>query len=255
MSVKDSVLEIKNANKTYYLKKGQKIEALIKVNLNLIKGKTLGIVGESGSGKTTLAKAILGVEKLDSGEILFEGRKQSELTASEKAQMVQMVFQDPHSSLNPKKRIFDTIAEPLIINGIMDHQKVLDTSLKVGLSVEMLSKFPHMLSGGQKQRVAIARALILCPRLIVCDEPVSALDVSVQAQVLNLLKDLKQQEHQTMIFISHDLNVVRYIADEILVIYKGEIVEQNSNQAIFSNPQHSYTKMLLNSIPGLDPVF
>lgn len=252
MSVKDLVLEISNASKTYYLKKGQKIEALKKVNLSLAKGKTLGIVGESGSGKTTLAKSILGIEKLDSGEVFFEGRKQSELTASEKALMVQMVFQDPHSSLNPKKRIFDTIAEPLIINGKMDQQKVLDTSLKVGLSVEMLTKFPHMLSGGQKQRVAIARALILNPRLIVCDEPVSALDVSVQAQVLNLLKDLKQQEHQTMIFISHDLNVVRYIADEILVIYKGEIVEQNSNQAIFSHPQHSYTKMLLNSIPGLE---
>ena len=252
---KNSVLEIKNVGKTYYLKKGQKIEAVKNLSLQLTKGKTLGIVGESGSGKTTLAKLILGIEKPDSGQVLFEGRKHSELSASEKSLMVQMVFQDPHSSLNPKKRIFDTIAEPLIIKGKMNQQTVLDTALKVGLSVEMLTKFPHMLSGGQKQRVAIARALILSPRLIVCDEPVSALDVSVQAQVLNLLKDLKQQEQQTMIFISHDLNVVRYIADEILVIYKGEIVEKNSNQAIFSNPQHSYTKMLLNSIPGLEPVF
>jgi ABC-type oligopeptide transport system ATPase subunit len=237
------MIEFKDVSKSYSsgsLLFSQKKQVLSGVTLDLRKQETLAIVGESGCGKTTLAKCLLRIEKDYTGEIFLDvGGQMTEirqLKQKDLAREVQMVFQDPHSSLNPRKKIFDIIIEPLLVFGERNdlQQKAESILHDVGLSKDFLNKYPHMMSGGQKQRVALARALIYRPQVLVCDEPVSALDVSIQAQVLNLLKDLQAKYRLSIIFISHDLSVVRFIAQRIAVFSQGVCVEKGTTAEIFS---------------------
>ncbi|MEK7357952.1 MAG: ATP-binding cassette domain-containing protein, partial [Bdellovibrionota bacterium] len=205
------------------------VKALDGVSFRLVKGKTLAIVGESGCGKSTLAKCLMLIEPITSGEVAFEGRSLTETPPMEWRKQVQMIFQDPYSSLNPRKKCLDIISEPLVIAGGQTpteiRERAREMMAKVGLRPEFESRYPHMFSGGQRQRIGIARALMLRPKLLICDEPVSALDVSIQAQVLNLLMDLQDEFGLSYLFISHDLSVVRHIADDILVMYLGQVME------------------------------
>lgn len=231
-----------------------KVNALKGVSFELCQGETLAIVGESGCGKSTLAKCLLKIESPTSGKILFKEQNLNEISSVDLCRKIQMIFQDPYSSLNPRKKIIDIIAEPLLIQGKNRRDfrdEVIFLIEKVGLRNEIADRFPHMLSGGQRQRVGIARALITQPQIIVCDEPVSALDVSVQAQVLNLLLDLQKEFKLSYIFISHDLSVVRFIADRVAVINGGEIVEINTTPQLFENPNNEYTRRLLDCVPHI----
>ncbi|MFB9923156.1 ATP-binding cassette domain-containing protein [Amycolatopsis halotolerans] len=232
------------------------ITAVSDVSLYVNEGETLGVVGESGSGKSTLGRMLVGLLKPDRGTVRIEGRDLRELGRRERPQAVQMVFQDPYSSLNPRMTIEANIGYPLRIQGaprarIRAH--TADLLVRVGLHPNHGSHYPHQLSGGQLQRVNIARALSLRPKLIVCDEAVSALDKSVQAQILNLLKDLQDELGLTYVFISHDLNVVEYMSDHVLVMYHGEVVESCPAEQLYANPRHEYSRLLLSSIPSLDP--
>ena len=231
MTGNQPLLRVDSLKKTYINKnlfsKEMKVNALKGVSFELCQGETLAIVGESGCGKSTLAKCLLKIESPTSGKILFKEQNLNEISSVDLCRKIQMIFQDPYSSLNPRKKIIDIIAEPLLIQGKNRRDfrdEVIFLIEKVGLRNEIADRFPHMLSGGQRQRVGIARALITQPQIIVCDEPVSALDVSVQAQVLNLLLDLQKEFKLSYIFISHDLSVVRFIADRVAVINGGEIV-------------------------------
>ena len=235
------------------------VHAVKGVSFTVEKGKTLAIVGESGCGKSTLARIITMIDAQTDGELLIDGkpvdiRKQS-LTAKMRRK-VQIVFQNPYGSLNPRQKIGDVLGEPLLVNTGMPaserRERAMEMLVKVGLGPEHFNRYPHMFSGGQRQRIAIARALMLNPRILVLDEPVSALDLSVQAQVLNLLSDLQDEFDLTYIFISHDLSVVRYIADEVMVMYFGEAVEYGSRDAVFSDPRHDYTKTLFAATPRAD---
>lgn len=235
-------------------------KALDDVSFEVEKGKTLAIVGESGCGKSTLARQLTLIEKPDYGDIEILGQCTKALDDSDRKIMrkkIQMVFQNPFSSLNPRKKIFDILAEPLIVNTSMNADErqhhIYSTLEKVGMHSYHAHRFPHMFSGGQRQRIAIARALILQPEIIVADEPVSALDISVQAQILNLLMDLQDEYGITYIFISHDLSVVKHIADDLMVMYLGRVVEYGSKDLIFNQPAHPYTKSLLASTPHTDP--
>lgn len=232
--------------------------ALDGVSFDLPAGGSLAVVGESGCGKSTLARQVVMIETPTAGELWLDGIDVARATREEKKRlrtMVQMVFQNPYGSLNPRKRIGAILEEPLEINTAMNQaerrERVLSMMDRVGLRPEHYGRYPHMFSGGQRQRVAIARALILDPRIVVADEPVSALDVSVQAQVLNLMMDLQEQTGVTYLFISHNLDVVRHIADEVLVMYLGRVVESGAKQAIFDGPQHPYTRALLASTPRI----
>jgi len=260
---KNFLLEAKNINKTYiktsgfFVKKKMEIKALNGVSLSIQKGKTLAIVGESGSGKSTLARCLLQLQSIDSGVVKFKGKDINSLNIKELKNLkheVQMVFQDPYASLNPRMRIQDIIAEGLVIHKIGTpleiKRKVSDMIKRVGLSQSDLVKYPHEFSGGQRQRIGIARALIVEPKLVICDEPVSALDVSIQAQILLLLKSFQKEMRLSYLFISHDLRVVRHIADEIIVMHQGKIVERASADKLYTKPEANYTKELLNSIPG-----
>ena len=238
--------------------------AVNKVSFSLPQGGNLGIVGESGSGKTTLVRAILRALDPSEGAAIFQSQhgavdlcqlNQDQLKPLRKE--MQMIFQDPFASLNPRMKVGEIVAEPLVIHepesAESHRERVIDMLERVGLDRDSVSRFPHAFSGGQRQRIGIARALILNPALVVCDEAVSALDVSVQAQVLNLLKDLQQDMNLTYLFVAHDLNVVRYFCDETLVMYQGSVVESGPVDKLFEHPVHDYTKLLLSAIPSIDP--
>lgn len=261
-----NLLEIKNLNVTYQTKKGligkiQTVHAVNNVSLDIQKGEILAIAGESGCGKSTLAKAIMKLVQPDSGEILLNGENVLNLKHNKDLkkfyQKVQMIFQNPYSSLNPKMKIGEILKEPLIINTNLKKEeitKIVEEKIeKVGLDKSALNLYPHEFSGGQRQRIAIARSLILNPEFIIADEPVSALDVSIQAQIINLLKQLKEDFNLTFLFISHDLSVIKYLSDRIAIMYLGEVVEIGRTEEIFKNPKHPYTKALLSSVPELNP--
>lgn len=239
--------------------KSRKVRALKGVDFRVSKGKTLAIVGESGSGKSTLARIIALIDAPSEGELLLDGEQVDigrKRPGPDMRSKVQMVFQNPYGSLNPRQKIGDVLMEPMIINTRIRSAERRDRAeamlQKVGMMPEHFNRYPHMFSGGQRQRIAIARALMLNPELLVLDEPVSALDLSVQAQVLNLLSDLQDEFDLTYIFVSHDLSVVRYIADDVMVLSKGEAVEQGSREALFADPQHPYTKSLFAATPVTD---
>ncbi|HEV7245941.1 MAG TPA: dipeptide ABC transporter ATP-binding protein [Shinella sp.] len=258
------VLEARNLKRDYHIpggmfKPAKTVHAVKGVSFNVEQGKTLAIVGESGCGKSTLARMVTMIDPITEGEMLIDGRKvdiASEPLTAEMRSKVQIVFQNPYGSLNPRKKIGDILTEPLIINTKVPAAERRDRAMailkKVGLEEKHYGRYPHMFSGGQRQRVAIARALMLNPRLLVLDEPVSALDLSVQAQVLNLLADLQDEFKLTYVFISHDLSVVRHIADDVMVMYFGEAVEYGSRDQVFEDPQHAYTKTLFAATPRVD---
>ncbi|MFN3723175.1 MAG: ATP-binding cassette domain-containing protein [Paracoccaceae bacterium] len=235
------------------------VRAVNGVDFAVSRGKTLAIVGESGSGKSTLARIIALIDAPSGGVLELDGQavdiSRQRLTPDMRSK-VQMVFQNPYGSLNPRQKVGDVLMEPLLINTAMPaserREKAEAMLTKVGLGPEHFNRYPHMFSGGQRQRIAIARALMLNPALLVLDEPVSALDLSVQAQVLNLLADLQDEFNLTYVFISHDLSVVRYIADDVLVLSKGEAVEQGNREAMFADPQHPYTRQLFAATPVTD---
>lgn len=252
----DKILEVKNLVKYFKTKKGN-VHAVDGINFSIERGKTLGIVGESGCGKSTTGRAILRLIEPTSGQVIFEGK---DVTKANRAQLkelrkdMQIIFQDPYSSLNPRMTVSQLISEPLILNKIISgsaniEARVLELMETVGLARRLYNVYPHELDGGRRQRIGVARALALEPKFIVCDEPVSALDVSIQAQILNLLKDLQIDLGLTYIFITHNLSVVNHIADDIAVMYLGSLVEKASVDKLFSNPIHPYTQALLSAIP------
>ncbi|MDA3902835.1 MAG: dipeptide ABC transporter ATP-binding protein [Desulfuromusa sp.] len=263
MSFQNLILEARDLTRYYSVSQGPfKPAAIVKaldgVSFEVEAGKTLAVVGESGCGKSTLARQLTMIERPTSGELKFDGFdlvNASDHELKTARQRVQMIFQNPYGSLNPRKKIGTIIGEPLVINSnlakIEVEERVRGIMTKVGLRPEHYTRYPHMFSGGQRQRVAIARALMLQPKLVVADEPVSALDVSVQAQVLNLLKDLQQEMTLAFVFIAHDLSVVRYIADKVMVMYLGRIAEYGQAEQIFERPRHPYTQALLASTPHL----
>lgn len=236
------------------------VRAVDGVTFELQQGETYGLVGESGSGKSTIGKAVVQLHKVTSGSILFQGKNITHLTNQQMKPLrkeIGMIFQDPYSSLNPKKRVLDIIAEPLRnfhhLSSTQEKDLVQAYLEKVGLPAESIYKYPYQFSGGQRQRIGIARTLTLRPKLIIADEPVSALDVSVQAQVLNFLQDLQKEFGLTYLFIGHDLGVIRHICDRIGVMYRGRLVEEGTSEEVYENPQHIYTKRLIAAIPDLDP--
>lgn len=263
MSTSNLILEARGLTRYYEVSQGlfkptAIVKALDSVSFQVEAGKTLAVVGESGCGKSTLARQITMIERPTSGALTFDGFDLINISDQElkiARQRVQMIFQNPYGSLNPRKKIGTIIGEPLVINTTMDkverEERVRDMMTKVGLRPEHYNRYPHMFSGGQRQRIAIARALMLKPKLVVADEPVSALDVSVQAQVLNLLKDIQQEMTLAFLFIAHDLSVVRYLADDVMVMYLGRVAEYGESEQIFKHPRHPYTQALLASTPHL----
>tara|TARA_Y100000590_G_scaffold435885_1_gene555856 strand:- start:303 stop:1319 length:1017 start_codon:yes stop_codon:yes gene_type:complete len=265
------ILEVINLKKHFPIQKGffrkivGNVRAVDGVDFTINKGETVSLVGESGCGKTTTARCIMRALDPTSGEIKFKTKNNeiidlSKLTKDEVRPYrddIQMIFQDPFSSLNPRMTLFDIVGEPLLVNGMKEkkerEERVSKIMNQVGLRPEYMQRFPHAFSGGQRQRIGIARALSINPSLIVADEPVSALDVSVQAQVLNLMMDLQDQLNLTYLFVSHDLSVVSQISDRVIVMYVGKIVESGTPQQIFESPKHPYTSALLSSVPKADP--
>ncbi|MGB8336161.1 MAG: dipeptide ABC transporter ATP-binding protein [Desulfobacterales bacterium] len=265
-SQNDYLVETRNLVKYYpilggvFLKEVAAVKAVDDVSLTIRSGETMGLVGESGCGKTTFGRAILRLEEPTAGEVIFKGRNLLACDAKEMRALrkqMQIIFQDPFSSLNPRKTIAQIIGEPLLVHGMKNRkqreERVLYLLDVVGLRPEQMRRYPHMFSGGQRQRIGVARALALNPELIVCDEAVSALDVSIQAQVLNLLKDLQQEFGLTYLFISHDLHVVEHISDRVAVMYLGKIVELASSKDLYKKPLHPYSQALLSASPMPDP--
>ena len=253
------LLEARNLKKIFKVPQGS-LHAVDGVDLKIFPGKTIGVVGESGCGKSTLGRTILRLIEPTSGELLFEGQDYSKLNKNKMREMrknMQMIFQDPYSSIDPRKCVEDIIAEYMIINKTYPtkaqiYKRVEELMDTVGLAKRLADAYPHELDGGRRQRIGVARALSLNPKFIVCDEPVSALDVSIQAQILNLLMDLQEEYNLTYMFITHNLSVVKHISDEIMVMYLGKCVERCSSDELFENPKHPYTKALLSAIPVPD---
>jgi len=267
----DALLEVKNLQKYFPIKRGfiKKVVGYVRavdgVNFFINEGETLGLVGESGCGKTTTSRCILRALEPTAGQILYRTKEDRVIDVATISQNemrplrsdMQMIFQDPFASLNPRMNLFDIVGEPLYVNGVKNRQerteRVADMLRLVGLRPEYMRRFPHAFSGGQRQRIVIARALVMHPRLVVADEPVSALDVSVQAQVLNLLLELQEELHLTYLFVAHNLSVVKHITNRVAVMYVGKIVETAPTEELFSLPKHPYTEALLSAVPVPDP--
>ncbi len=266
----DNLISVNNVSVNFdyqenFISKKQKIHAVNNINIKIKKGSFFGLVGESGSGKTTLGRAILGANKISSGNVIFhDDERDYDLTDMNKQDLkeyrkkAQLIFQDPYAALSPRMTVRDIIAEPLEVMKITNSrqetdERVRDIASKCRLNIEHLRRFPHAFSGGQRQRISIARALVSNPKFIVADESVAALDVSIQADILNLLKQLQTELNLTYLFISHDLSVVAHVCDVVAVMYLGHIVEMGPSRELFKNPKHSYTKALLSSIPSIDP--
>ena len=262
----DELLRIENLSKTFSIGGGLfkprlKLKALQDISFSIQRGETLGIVGESGCGKSTLGRCILQLLRPDGGRVLWMGKNLLDLDAEsmrKKRRELQIIFQDPQASLNPRMTVGDIIADPLKtllpeLNAAQRRERVMKMMESVGLQPEMINRYPHEFSGGQAQRIGIARALITEPKLIVCDEPVSALDVSIQAQVINLMQDLQDEFGLSFLFIAHDLSVVEHISSRIAVMYLGHMVEYGSGEQVYFNPKHPYSRALLSAVPVADP--
>lgn len=267
MAEKRKILEVKNLKKYFPLKKGKYkegdpcVKAVDDITFDLYEGETLGLVGESGCGKSTLGRTIIRLYEPTSGEVIFEGEDVAKKSRKEMRALreeMQFIFQDPYSSLNPRMTVFNILAEPLIAHGKFKRGPELDAYVKAlmdrcGLPSYYCYRYPHQFSGGQRQRIGIARSLALDPSFIICDEPVSALDVSIQSQIINLMKDMQEEKNISYIFISHDLSVVKHISDRVGVMYLGSMMELADKNEIYSNPQHPYTRALIGAIPLPDP--
>lgn len=267
MAEKRKILEVKNLKKYFPLKKGKYkegdpcVKAVDDITFDLYEGETLGLVGESGCGKSTLGRTIIRLYEPTSGEVIFEGEDVAKKSRKEMRALreeMQFIFQDPYSSLNPRMTVFNILAEPLIAHGKFKRGPELDAYVKnlmdrCGLPSYYCYRYPHQFSGGQRQRIGIARSLALDPSFIICDEPVSALDVSIQSQIINLMKDMQEKKNISYIFISHDLSVVKHISDRVGVMYLGSMMELADKNEIYSNPQHPYTRALIGAIPLPDP--
>ena len=260
MDKKEVLIEVKDLKKYFQVGRNQTLKAVDGVNFKIYKGETLGIVGESGCGKTTCGKTVMGLYKATGGEVLFDGVDINKLNKNEKKEFTkraQIIFQDPYSSLNPRMTVGDIIGEGIDIHklytGKERQEKIYELLELVGLNREHALRFTHEFSGGQRQRIGIARALAIEPEFIVCDEPISALDVSIQAQVINMLKELQEERGLTYLFIAHDLSVVKYISDRVVVMYLGTMVETAETDELYAHPMHPYTQALLSAIPEADP--
>lgn len=262
MSEQKKLVQVKGLQKVYSRGKKNEVSAVNNISFDIFEGETFGLVGESGCGKTTTGRTIVNLYQPTAGKIYFEGKDLSQIKSKsdqlEFHRNVQMIFQDPYASLNPKKKVLDIIGEGIDIHHLAKSKKDRNDQVRallgtVGLNPEHASRYPHEFSGGQRQRIGIARALAVRPKLIVCDEPISALDVSIQAQIVNLLKKLQSEKELTYLFIAHDLSMVRHISDRIAVMYRGTIVESGDAGEVYHYPVHSYTKSLLSAIPYADP--
>ncbi|MCM1386208.1 MAG: ABC transporter ATP-binding protein [Bacillus sp. (in: Bacteria)] len=260
------LIQVERMKKYYPVKGGMithttgYVKAVDDVSFSIMKGETLGLVGESGCGKSTIGRQLVGLERPTGGAVYYKGKNLADMGKKEMQQIrtgLQMVFQDPYSSLNPRKHIYEILAQPMLYHKVSTKDSVEKDVLQildmVGLPKNTLGRYPHEFSGGQRQRIGIAKALSLHPEFIVCDEPVSALDVSIQAQILNLLKSLQKELHLTLLFVGHGLGAVNYVSDRIAVMYLGKIVEMGEAKEIFRNPVHPYTKALLDAAPVPDP--
>ena len=257
---KEKIIEMKNLKKYFPMKKKQVLKAVDNVTMDIYRGEVLSLVGESGSGKTTLGRTVSRLYPKTAGDILVGGKPAESYSIKEFTKKIQMIFQDPQASLNPRMTVGDIVAEGIDIHKLASSkkermEKVYSLLEIVGLNREHASRFPHEFSGGQRQRIGIARALGVDPEILVCDEPISALDVSIQAQVVNLLKDLQKQRNLTLLFIAHDLSMVKYISDRVAVMYRGKVVELGKPEDVYINPVHSYTKSLISAVPVADPDF
>ena len=255
------LVEVRDLKQYFPIKTGfmktTPLKAVDGVSFSIKPGETLGLVGESGCGKTTVGRSLLRLYTPTSGDVFFDGERVDEKSIGHMRKQMQMVFQDPYTSLDPKQKVGDILMETLEIHGIGSKKDRLDIAMeimgKVGLRPEHFYRYPHEFSGGQRQRVGLARALILNPKVIVCDEPVSALDVSIQAQIINLLQDLREKDNISFLFIAHDMSVVKYISDRIGVMYLGHLMEEAETEELFANPLHPYAQALLSAVPNPDP--
>jgi peptide/nickel transport system ATP-binding protein len=258
---KEALLQVNNLKKHFSMGKGQTLKAVDDVSFHIEQGETFGIVGESGCGKSTAGRTIIGLYNRTEGEVLYDGKNVHSMTEKERFafhRKIQMIFQDPYASLNPRSTVQEIISEPMEVHGLYPNKKerlerVYQLLEDVGLNRDHANRYPHEFSGGQRQRIGIARALALDPEFIIADEPISALDVSVQAQVVNLLKGLQKKKGLTYLFIAHDLSMVKHISDRIGVMYLGNLVELTTSENLYKNPLHPYTQALLSAIPIPDP--
>ena len=258
--MKEKIIELKNLKKYFYLSRNRILKAVDNINIEIFRGETFGLVGESGCGKSTLGRTIKGIYRPTAGQVIFEGKDISKMNKKNMKfymRYMQMIFQDPYSSLNPRMMVKELVSEGLEIHKMgtreTQEKKVFETLRLVGISPEYVTRYAHEFSGGQRQRLAIARALAVEPKFIVCDEPISALDVSIQGQIVNLLKELQDKFKLTYLFIAHDLSMAKYISDRVGVMYMGRLVEIAEKRELFENPKHPYTQALLSSIPIPNP--